>query len=256
LTFFPFMPFPALRSLLPFLFFLSATVSANARIDPIADEAVAAVMKLRSRPEYTWDISILKPGDPSLPAQPRTVHGAMTGTGEMIVEQIWPDGLVLETISRRDGAAVIRTPDGWFSKAELEQLSKRPKRGQSKWLWFATEALEPMTPEEQLTRLLNDTTSCERNGDIIEGVLSERGASFWLGSGHLVRNATGKVQLRLRDGLVRECRFSVEGEQPLDGAGAKSQHISFESVLTFNYSASPPAIAEEAKRKLDEARRR
>lgn len=248
------MASPALRNRLLLLIFLLATGSAEARIDPIADEAVAAVMKLRSRPEYTWEISILKPGDPSQPAQPRTIHGAMTGSGEMIVEQIWPDGLVLETISRRDGTAVIRTPDGWFSRAELEQLSKRPKRGQSKWIWFATEALDLMTPEEQLTRMLNDTTSCERNGDIIDAVLSERGASFWLGSGRLMRNATGKVQIRLRDGFIRECRLSVEGEQPLDTNGTKSTHIAFESALTFNYSATAPAIAEEAKRKLDEAR--
>jgi hypothetical protein len=253
------MPFPALRSrllLLLLLLFLSAAGQANARIDPVADEAVAAVMKLRSRPEYTWELSTLKPGDPSLPAQPRTVRGAMTSSGEMIVEQIWPDGLILETISRRDGTAVIRTPDGWFSKAELEQLSKRPKRGQSKWIWFALNALDPTTPEEQLTHMLNDTTSCERNGDTIDGVLSERGASFWLGSGRMVPHATGKLQIRLRDGFIRECRLSVEGEQPLDDTGARSMHISFESALTFNYSASPPAIAEEAKRKLDEARRR
>lgn len=249
------MPAAALR-IFPLFIFLFSVVGAQARIDPVADEAVAAVMKLRSRPEYTWEISTLKPGDPSLPAPPRTIHGAMTDSGEMIVEQIWADGLVLETISRRDGTAVIRTPDGWFSRAELEQLSHRPKRGQSKWIWLATEALDAMSPEEQLTRMLNDTTSCERNGDTINGTLSERGASYWLGSGRLVRNATGKVQIRLRDGFIRECRLSVEAEQPVDTNSPRSTHLSLESVFTFNYSASAPAIAEEAKRKLDESRRR
>lgn len=245
----------ALRTALVLLVSLSAAGLANARVDPIADEAVAAVMKLRSRPEYTWEISTIKPGDPSLPAAPRTARGAMTASGEMILEQIWADGLVLETISRRDGTAVVRTPDGWLSRTELEQLSKRPKRGQSKWLWFATEALDPMTPEEQITRMLNDTTSCERTADGIDAVLSERGASFWLGSGRLVRNATGKVKIRLRDGFIRECRLSVEAEPPQDTNGTRSSHIAFEISLTFNYSTSAPAVAEEAKRKLDESRR-
>ncbi|MEO7412326.1 MAG: hypothetical protein ABIZ81_03125 [Opitutaceae bacterium] len=248
------MPFFASRILL--LLLAPSILNASAVPSLIADEAVAAVMKLRSRPQYTWDISTIKPGDPSLPPQPLTMRGAMTSSGEMWIEQIWPDGLLLETVSRRDGTSVVRTPEGWFSKTELDQLSREPRRGQFKWLWLATEAFEPMTPEEQLTRMLNESTSWVRRSDIIDVTLSERGASYWLGSGRMVPNATGKVELRLSNGLIRECRLIVDGETLPSSAGAKSSSISFERVLTFDYSASAPVIAEEAKRKLDEAVRR
>src|SRR5689334_24872029 len=98
------MIFRAWRFFCVFLFLLPAIA---ARATP-ADEAVAAVMKLRARPEYTWEISTTKPGDPDSLPPPRTVHGAMTDNGEMIVEQIWADGLTLESVSRRDGTAVVR----------------------------------------------------------------------------------------------------------------------------------------------------
>jgi hypothetical protein len=235
--------------------FLSATVLFSIRMPAAepADEAVSAVMKLRTRSEYTWDVSTGKSGE--WDSLPRTKHGAMTSTGEMILEQIWPDGLVLETITRPNGAAVVRTPDGWYTKSELNELSRKPKRGgsQSKWLRFATDAFEPPTPEEELTHLLNDTTSCERSGDNLDATLSERGATYWLGSTRLVPRATGTVHLRLRDGLIRECHIVAEGEQPVDYAGTNFRPVAFESTLTFNYSASAPPIPSEAKQKLDAA---
>lgn len=243
------MPLPLLR-LVPFL--LSPLIlSAGVTPSPIADEAVAALMKLRSRAAYTWEISTLQPGDPALPAPPRTVRGAMTNTGDMQIEQTWLDGLVLETVSRRDGTTVLRTPEGWFSKRELTQFTTGAMKREPKWLALALEAGEPMTPEEQITRLLNDSVAWERRGHLIDMTLSERGASYWIGSGRLVPNATGRVQLRLENGLIRECRLIVEG----DSSGAKPSKISFETVLTFDYYRSPPPIAEEATRKLAEAGR-
>jgi hypothetical protein len=236
---------PVWRKLSPIFLFLTA---ASAQTNP-ADQAVSAVMKLRAQPEYTWEVSMPKSGDPSLPAPARTVRGAMTDSGEMVVEQIWADGLVLESVSRKNGVAVVRTPEGWLTKTDIDKLLARPKPGQSKWIWFANEALEAATPEEQLTQLLNDSTGWERKGDVITATLTQRGASFWLGSGRLVPNATGKMQLRLHNGFVQECRFSAEGDQP-QGA-SRSSPITIEYIFTFNYSARAPSIAEEAKRKLD-----
>ncbi|MEO6568674.1 MAG: hypothetical protein ABIO94_07905 [Opitutaceae bacterium] len=122
-----------------------------------------------------------------------------------LIEQTWPDGLVLETVTQRDGATVVRTPEGWFSKRELEQRSTDPRRIQPKWLALAVEALDPVSPEEQLPRLINESVAWERRSGAIETTLSQRGASFWFGSGRLVLNATGRVQLHLGNGLIREC---------------------------------------------------
>lgn len=221
-----------------------------------ADEAVAAVLKLRTRSEYIWDVSTTKPGEWPNPA--RTKHGALVSSGETILEQIWPDGLVLETVMRPDGAAVVRTPDGWYTKAELATLSRRPKRGstQGKWLSYATDALESTTLEEELTQLLNDAKAYERSGDEITATLTERGASYWLGSRRLISKATGTIYLRLQDGLIRECHTTAEGEEPTNASGTEFRHVAYESRITFNYSVLPPPIAAEAKLKLDALSRR
>jgi hypothetical protein len=240
------MRLPLLRILFPFI----ALFAGSLRADP-ADDAVAAVLKLRSRGEYIWDVSTTKPGVYFNP--PRTKHGGVTSNGETVLEQIWADGLVLETVIRPDGSSVVRTPDGWFTKAELENLSRRPKRGSNsgKWLHLAADALEPMTLEEELTHLLNDSTAYERDGDTITATLSERGATYWLGSTRLIAKATGTVRLRLQDGLIRECRITAEGEETTNSTGTEFRHVAFESVITFNYSVTPSPIAIEAKQKLD-----
>src|SRR5258708_4032727 len=80
-----------------------------ARAEP-ADEAVEAVLKLRTQRGYSWDVSTGKGGVTGQPKLPRTKHGTVTAEGEMYLEQIWPDGLVLETVVSRDGA-VVHTPD-------------------------------------------------------------------------------------------------------------------------------------------------
>ncbi|HEX2852640.1 MAG TPA: hypothetical protein VHO24_05330 [Opitutaceae bacterium] len=219
-----------------------------------ADDAVAAVLKLRSQPGYSWDVTIGKPGS-SAYSPPRTKHGAMTSEGEMVVEQIWPDGRTVEIISRSDGAAVVRATKGWATKRELSDVSRTAKRGSSEasWLKVALAAFEFMTPEEELTRLLNEAKNYTRAGDKIEAELTDRGASFWLGSARMIPDATGTLNLRLRDGLIRECRISAEGDKNMGTTvGSKTTSIAFECHMTFSYS-TPPAIPFEAKQKLNDA---
>jgi hypothetical protein len=232
------------------LWFLLLLPFGNVRADPAAD-AVAAVLKLRSQPGYSWEVSTTKPGT-AFPAPARTKRGAMTATGEMILDQTWPDGRTIETITRRNGAAVARTSEGWKTKNELSALSRTARRGSpdASLLRLTLSAFDSGTPEEELTRLLNDAKDYVKTGDKIEAVLTDRGASYWLGSNRLIPGATGKVQLRLRDGLIRECRINATGER--NGNGGDSTPLAFECVMTFAYS-TPPAIPLEAKLKLDES---
>ena len=110
--------------------------------------------------------------------------------------------------------------------------------------------------EEELTQLLNDATSYERSGDEITATFTERGATYWLGSRRLIPKATGRIYLRLQDGLLRECRISAEGQEPTNATGTEFRPVAYESRITFNYSVVPPTIASEAKQKLDSLSRR
>lgn len=221
-----------------------------------ADDAVAAVLKLRSQPGYSWDVTINKPGT-SVYNPPRTKHGAMTPEGEIVMEQIWPDGRTVETITRRDGASVVRTTKGWATEKELAELARTAKRGspEASWLKVALSTFDAMTPEEELTRLLNEARDYTSTGDKIEAQLTDRGASFWLGSVRLIPDASGNFSLRMRDGLIRECRISATGDKNLSAtAGSKTTGVLFECTMTFSYS-TPPYIPFEAKQKLNEAGR-
>lgn len=227
----------------------------NLRADPAAD-AVAAVLKLRSQPGYSWDVSTNKPGT-SVFVPPRTKHGSITAEGEMVLEQIWSDGRTVETIIRPNGAAVVRTTKGWATKKELTDLARTAKRGSSEasWLKVALASFECMTPEEELTRLLNEANNYSRTGDKIAAELTDRGASFWLGSARLIPDASGTFQLRLRDGQIRECQIRAEGDKNFGAtAGSKTTAVGFECNMTFSYS-TPPSIPFDAKQKLNEAGR-
>lgn len=235
------------------LFFLSFISAAASQADP-ASEAVSAVLKLRSQPGYSWDITTTKPGS-SISVPARTKHGSIAGTGEMMLEQIWPDGRSVETIIRPDGTGVVRATDGWKTKSELLALSRTTKRNQPEFSWLqrALESLEADTIEEDLTRLLNEAKDYERSGDKITAVLTDRGASFWLGSARMIPGATGSLQMRLRDGLIRECRISAEGDKNMGAkVGSTTTHVAFECTMSFSYS-SPPLVPYDAKQKLNEA---
>jgi hypothetical protein len=221
--------------------------------DP-ADEAVAAVLKLRAQPGYSWDVSTSKPGS-SVSVPPRTKHGSITATGEMMLELIWADGRSVETIIRPDGTGVVKATDGWKTKNELMALSRSAKRGgpESSWVRLALASLECKTVEEELTRLLNEAKGYERTGDKISAVLTDRGASFWLGSARLIPDATGTLQLRMRDGLIRECRISAEGDRNMGAKiGSATTPVAFECTMTFSYS-TPPSVPFDAKQKLNDA---
>ena len=228
------------------LFLLAALVEGQARPD---EDAVAAVLKLRSG--YSWETAITQPGTAN-PPPPRTRSGSITAEGEVVVENTWPDGRVVRAVSRRDGAVVVQAETGWITRSQLAELSRTAKRNGSVTAWarLAVTALEAMTPEEELNRLLNDCTDYTQTGDRIEAVLTERGASFWLGSGRLIRRATGTMQLRLHDGLIRECHISVEGNKAVGPTGDGSAHVEFESTTKFNYSSSLP-VPDAAREKLD-----
>lgn len=240
-------------SVRPLLLLLTFVVSPALFADP-AKEAVAAVLKLRSQSGYSWEVTINQPGT-SAYNPPRTKHGAITSEGEMVLEQTWADGRTVELISRPDGAAVVRTTKGWATKNELSDLARTAKRGspEASWLKVALAAFDSMTPEEELTRLLNEAKAYTGTGDKIEAELTDRGASFWLGSARLIPDATGTLHLRLRDGLVRECHIHAEGNRSAGNTeGRKATPATFECAMTFSYS-TPPSIPFDAKQKLKEA---
>jgi hypothetical protein len=216
------------------------------------DDAVAAVLRLRSQGGYSWETTTTKPGV-TASTPPHTSSGSVNAGSEKVVENVWADGRVVRLVTRRNGAVVVHTEDGWISRAELAERVRTAKRGgpQAAWLRLAQEALEAMGPEQVLNRVLNDCGTCEQNGDNIDAVLTERGATYWLGSVRLVRQATGTLHLRLRDGLISEFRISAEADKPIGSSGTQSVHVEFESTTTFTYSPPPP-IPDEAKEKLDE----
>jgi hypothetical protein len=225
----------------------------NVQANP-EDDAVAAVLKLRGQQGYSWETITTRPGT-ATPAPPRSRSGAISADGDMAFENTWADGRVVRAVSRRNGDTVVRSETGWISKSELAELSRKRGSPQATWSRLAITSLEAMTPEEELTRLLNDCTSYTQSGDRIEAVLTERGASFWLGSGRLIRRATGTMHLRIRDGLIRECHISAEGNKVIGADGDKTVPVEFESTTTFNYSARPD-IPDEARQKLDALSRR
>jgi hypothetical protein len=244
---------------LSFLRFLPAalllSVPLLTRAEP-ADDAVDAVLQLRKQNGYAWEVSTSKGGVAGQPKLPRTKRGSVNAAGDIYLEQVWPDGLVLETVIRRDGA-VVHTPDGWFTRNELSDISRQAKRStpRSPWLSLALASLDSLTPEEELTRMLNDAKDYERDGDKIDAVLTERGATYWLGSARLIPNATGEVHIRLRNGLIRECRIVAEGEKPAGAVAGHTSttHVEFETTITFDYSGGATVIPYEAKQKLKQA---
>lgn len=239
------MRLPLLRLVSPAFLLLAPPVFGA----PAADEAVEAVLNLRKQAGYSWEISTGKTGIESPSELPRTKHGAINAAGEIYLEQIWPSGLILETITTRDGT-VIHTPDGWYTRAELENFSRQGRRGpRSTWLRFALASLENVMPEEELTRMLNDSKDHARTGENIDALLTERGATYWLGSARLIPNAAGHVHLRLRNGLIRECRISAEGEFS-GGSKGDTTRYEFETTFLFDYTGGAFTIPHEARKKL------
>ena len=238
------------RSFFYFIYSALAFIAPTFLRAEVADEAVEALLNLRKQDGYSWEVSTAKGGVNNLSQLPRTKHGSINAAGEIYLEQVWPDGLVLETVVRRDGA-VVHTPDGWYTKSELSNFSRQTKRGtpQSPWFRYALNAFEITTPEEELTRMLNDAKDYARVGDKIEALLTERGATYWLGSTRLIPNATGHVSIRLRNGLIRECRISAEGEMP-NGPTGNTKHVEFEIAFIFDYTGGSFAVPYEAKQKL------
>jgi len=178
------------------------------------DEVIKASKKLAEKPNYSWRTTVAVPENARY--KPGPVEGKTEKGGVTHLLMSFGDNSVDAVLKGDKGA--IKTQDGdWRSLQDVEG-EDGPRR------FMAGLLRNFKTPVDVAEELANQSKSLKKEGDALEGELTEEGAKAMLSwrrgkgsGGPEISNAKGNVKFWIKEGELSKFEFQVTGSMNFNG---------------------------------------